>query len=277
MSASPSFSYASVVPQEGHSVGMVHSRASAGRSALDIEVLGYEAAAVLIDSGVLHDEGDLFDLDEARLLDVELFRTKAGALSANGQRLLANLAVVRDRPLWRILVSLSIRHVGPTAARALAMEFGSLPRIMDASDEELVGAEGVGPTIVTALREWFATDWRREIVEKWRRAGVRMEEERDSSIPRNLDGLSIVVTGSLGTFSRDEAKEAILARGGKAAGSVSKKTAFVVVGDAPGTKYDKAVQLKVPVLDEDGFRVLLDEGPDAARETAQIGEVAGDE
>jgi DNA ligase (NAD+) len=249
----------------------------AGRSALDIEVLGYEAAAALIDSGVLHDEGDLFDLDEARLLDVELFRTKAGALSANGQRLLANLAVVRDRPLWRILVSLSIRHVGPTAARALAMEFGSLPRIMDASDEELVGAEGVGPTIVTALREWFATDWRREIVEKWRRAGVRMEEERDSSIPRNLDGLSIVVTGSLGTFSRDEAKEAILARGGKAAGSVSKKTAFVVVGDAPGTKYDKAVQLKVPVLDEDGFRVLLDEGPDAARETAQIGEVAGDE
>ncbi|HEX6354314.1 NAD-dependent DNA ligase LigA [Actinophytocola sp.] len=244
----------------------------AGRSALDIEVLGYEAAAALIDSRVLHDEGDLFDLDEPRLLDVELFRTKAGALSANGQRLLQNLALVKDRPLWRILVSLSIRHVGPTAARALALEFGSLPRIMDASDEELVGAEGVGPTIVAALREWFATDWRREIVEKWRRAGVRMEEERDSSIPRNLDGLSIVVTGSLGTFSRDEAKEAILARGGKAAGSVSKKTAFVVVGDAPGTKYDKAVQLKVPVLDEDGFRVLLADGPDAAREMAQIGE-----
>ncbi|HEY0452326.1 NAD-dependent DNA ligase LigA [Actinophytocola sp.] len=243
----------------------------AGRSALDIEVLGYEAAAALIDSGVLGDEGDLFDLDEDKLTSVELFRTKAGTLSANGQKLLANLEVVKQRPLWKVLVALSIRHVGPTAARALAQEFGSLPRIMEASEEELAAAEGVGPTIVTAIQEWFATDWRREIVEKWRRAGVRMEEERDASIPRNLDGLSIVVTGSLQTFSRDEAKEAVLARGGKAVGSVSKKTAFVVVGDAPGSKHDKAIQLKVPVLDEDGFRVLLSEGPEAATEVATIG------
>jgi DNA ligase (NAD+) len=221
---------------------------------------------------VLADEGDLFDLDEEKLLQVELFRTKAGALSANGQKLLQNLDTVKERPLWRVLVALSIRHVGPTAARALALEFGSLPRIMDASEEELAEAEGVGPTIVTALREWFATDWRRELVEKWQRAGVRMEEERDESIVRNLEGMSIVVTGSLRTYSRDEAKESIMARGGKASGSVSKKTAFVVVGDAPGTKYDKAVQLKVPVLDEDGFRVLLEQGPDAAREVAQVGE-----
>ena len=243
----------------------------AGRSALDIEVLGYEAAAALIDSGVLADEGDLFDLDEAKLLAVELFRTKKGELSANGQKLLQNLETVKERPLWRILVALSIRHVGPTAARALALEFGSLPRIMAASDEELALAEGVGPTIVLALQEWFATDWRREIVDKWARAGVRMAEERDESIPRNLEGMSIVVTGSLATFSRDEAKESIMARGGRAAGSVSKKTSFVVVGDAPGSKHEKALQLKVPVLDEDGFRVLLDEGPDAAREVAQIG------
>jgi DNA ligase (NAD+) len=249
----------------------------AGRSALDIEVLGYEAAAALIDSGVLADEGDLFDLDEEKLLGVELFRTKAGALSANGQKLLQNLDTVKERPLWRILVALSIRHVGPTAARALALEFGSLPRIMNASEEELAEAEGVGPTIVTALQEWFATDWRREIVEKWQRAGVRMEEERDESIERNLEGMSIVVTGSLQTYSRDDAKEAIMARGGKASGSVSKKTAFVVVGDAPGSKYDKAVQLKVPVLDENGFRVLLEEGPDAAREIAQVGEEETDE
>jgi DNA ligase (NAD+) len=249
----------------------------AGRSALDIEVLGYEAAAALIDSGVLADEGDLFDLDEEKLLGVELFRTKAGALSANGQKLLQNLDTVKERPLWRILVALSIRHVGPTAARALALEFGSLPRIMNASEEELAEAEGVGPTIVTALREWFATDWRREIVEKWQRAGVRMEEERDESIERNLEGMSIVVTGSLQTYSRDDAKESIMARGGKASGSVSKKTAFVVVGDAPGSKYDKAVQLKVPVLDENGFRVLLEEGPDAAREIAQVGEEGSDE
>jgi DNA ligase (NAD+) len=248
----------------------------AGRSALDIEVLGYEAAAALIDADVLADEGDLFDLDEDRLLAVELFRTKAGALSANGQKLLQNLETVKERPLWRVLVALSIRHVGPTAARALALEFGSLPRIMAASEEELAEAEGVGPTIVVAVREWFDTPWRREIVDKWARAGVRMEDERDESIPRNLEGMSIVVTGSLRTFSRDEAKESIMARGGKAAGSVSKKTSFVVVGDAPGSKYEKAVQLKVPVLDEDGFRVLLDQGPDAAREVAQIGDDANE-
>ncbi|GAB3431688.1 NAD-dependent DNA ligase LigA [Actinophytocola sediminis] len=245
-----------------------------GRSALDIEVLGYEAAVALIDSGVLGDEGDLFDLDEQALLSVELFRTKAGTLSANGQKLLHNLDTVKQRPLWKVLVALSIRHVGPTAARALAQEFGSLPRIMAATDEELAAAEGVGPTIVAAVREWFDTPWRREIVEKWARAGVRMAEERDESIPRNLDGLSIVVTGSLRTFSRDEAKEAILARGGKAVGSVSKKTAFVVVGEAPGSKHDKAIQLKVPVLDEDGFAVLLDQGPEAATATATIGEQA---
>jgi len=244
----------------------------AGRSALDIEVLGNEAAVALINSDVLADEGDLFDLDEEKLTSVELFRTKAGALSANGQKLLANLETVKERPLWKVIVALSIRHVGPTAARALAIEFGSLPRIMAASEEELAQAEGVGPTIATALREWFATDWRRGIVEKWQAAGVRMAEERDTSIVRNLEGMSIVVTGSMRTYSRDEAKESIMARGGKASGAVSKKTAFVVVGDAPGSKYEKAVQLKVPILDEDGFRVLLEQGPEAATGVAQVGE-----
>ncbi|MFC4000562.1 NAD-dependent DNA ligase LigA [Prauserella oleivorans] len=242
----------------------------AGRGAFDIEVLGYEAASALLQSGVVTDEGDVFSLDEGKLKQVELFVTKAGELSANGQRLLANLDSAKDRPLWKVLVGLSIRHVGPTAAQALAREFGSLEAIDNATEEELAGVDGVGPTIAKAVREWFAVDWHREIVEKWRRAGVRMEEERDSSVPRNLEGLSIVVTGSLESFSRDEAKEAIMARGGKAAGSVSKKTAFVVVGDAPGSKYDKAVQLKVPVLNEDGFRVLLDRGPDAAREVAEV-------
>jgi DNA ligase (NAD+) len=135
----------------------------------------------------------------------------------------------------------------------------------------------VGPTIALAVREWAETEWRQDIVHKWRAAGVRMEETRDTSIPRNLEGLSIVVTGSLETFSRDEAKEAILSRGGKAAGAVSKKTAFVVVGDAPGSKYDKAVQLKVPVLDENGFRTLLAEGPEAATEVATIGAEEADE
>ncbi|MBK1786894.1 NAD-dependent DNA ligase LigA [Prauserella cavernicola] len=245
----------------------------AGRGAFDIEVLGWEAAGALLQAGVVADEGDVFELDEEKLLRVELFVTKAGELSANGARLLANLDSAKDRPLWKVIVGLSIRHVGPTAAQALAREFGSIERVDEAGEEELADVDGVGPTIAAAVREWFAVDWHREIVDKWRRAGVRMEEERDTSIPRHLEGLSIVVTGSLETFSRDEAKEQIMARGGKAVGSVSKKTAFVVVGEAPGSKYDKAVQLKVPVLNENGFRVLLEQGPDAAREVA---EVAGD-
>ncbi|GAB2990367.1 NAD-dependent DNA ligase LigA [Amycolatopsis acidiphila] len=240
----------------------------AGRGAFDIEVLGYEAATALLESGVVVDEGDIFDLDTEKLERVELFRTKAGDLSANARKLLANLDTAKDRPLWKVLVGLSIRHVGPTAAQALAREFGSLEAIEAASEEELADVDGVGPTIAAAVEEWFGVDWHREVVDKWRRAGVRMAEERDESIPRNLEGLSIVVTGSLSTYSRDEAKEAIMSRGGKAAGSVSKKTAFVVVGDAPGSKYDKAVQLKVPVLDEGGFQVLLDRGPDAAAEVA---------
>ncbi|MGF0247586.1 NAD-dependent DNA ligase LigA [Rhodococcus erythropolis] len=238
-----------------------------GRGAFDIEVLGYEAATGLLEAKVIGDEGDLFSLDAEKLIEVPIFRTNAGALSANGKRLLANLDSAKDKPLWRVLVALSIRHVGPTAARALAGEFGSLQRIREASVDELAAVDGVGSTIAAAVVEWFSVDWHQQIVDKWASAGVRMEDERDDSIPRNLEGLSIVVTGSLETYSRDQAKEAILVRGGKAAGSVSKKTAFVVVGEAPGSKHDKAVELGVPVLDEDGFRRLLEDGPDAVAPT----------
>ncbi len=233
----------------------------ASRSALDIEVLGYEAGVALLQAGVIADEGDLFTLTEDDLLRTELFRTKAGELSANGKRLLANLDKAKAAPLWRVLVALSIRHVGPTAARALATEFGSLDAIVSASTEQLAAVEGVGATIAAAVTEWFTVDWHRDIVGKWRAAGVRMADERDDSVPRTLAGLTIVVTGSLTGFSRDDAKEAIVARGGKAAGSVSKKTAYLVAGDSPGSKYDKAVELGVPILDEDGFRRLLEEGP----------------
>ncbi len=233
----------------------------AGRGALDIEGLGYEAAIALLKAGVIADEGDLFALSEDDLLRTELFRTKAGELSANGRRLLDNLDKAKQVPLWRVLVALSIRHVGPTAARALATEFGSLDAIMSASTEQLAAVEGVGPTIAAALTEWFTVDWHCAIVDKWRAAGVRMADERDASVPRTLEGLTIVVTGSLPGFSRDNAKEAIVARGGKAAGSVSKKTDYVIAGDSPGSKYDKAVELGVPILDEDGFRRLLAEGP----------------
>jgi DNA ligase (NAD+) len=242
----------------------------ASRSALDIEVLGYEAAVALLDAGAVSDEGDVFGLTEDDLLAVPLFTRKDGGLSANGRKLVTNLAEARDRPLWRVLVALSIRHVGPTAAQALARSFGDLDRILSASVEELAEAEGVGPTIAASVVEWAAVDWHREVVRKWAEAGVRMVEEADESVPRTLEGRSIVVTGSMAGFSRDEAKEAITSRGGKASGSVSKKTAFVVVGDAPGSKYDKAVELGVPVLDEDGFRVLLADGPDAALERAQV-------
>lgn len=233
----------------------------AGRGAFDIEGLGYEAAVALLAAGVIDDEGDLFTLTADDLLRTDLFTTKAGELSANGKRLLANLGKAKSQPLWRVLVALSIRHVGPTAARALAGEFGSLDAVMAASEEQLAAVEGVGPTIAAAVIEWFTVDWHRAIVDKWRAAGVRMADERDAGIERTLEGLSIVVTGSLTGFSRDEAKEAILVRGGKAAGSVSKKTAYVVAGDAPGSKYDKAIELGVPVLDEDGFRALLENGP----------------
>lgn len=233
----------------------------AGRGAFDIEGLGYEAAIALLQAGVITDEGDLFGLTTEDLLQTALFTTKAGEVSANGKRLLANLGRAKAQPLWRVLVALSIRHVGPTAARALATEFGSLDAVVAASEEQLAATEGVGPTIASAVVDWFTVDWHRAIVDKWREAGVRMADERDASIERTLEGLSIVVTGSLTGFSRDEAKEAIIARGGKAASSVSKKTAYVVAGDAPGSKYDKAVELGVPVLDEDGFRRLLENGP----------------
>ena len=238
----------------------------AGRGALDIEGLGYEAATALLQAGVISDEGDLFDLTADDLMRAEFFRTNKGELSANAKRLLKNLEQGKDRPLWRILVALSIRHVGPTAARALAGAFGSLEAIMAGSEEQLADVEGVGPTIAAALREWFDVDWHRAIVDKWAAAGVRMADERDTGIEPTLAGLTIVVTGSLTGFSRDEAKEAIIVRGGKAAGSVSKKTSFVVAGDAPGSKYDKAVELGVPILDEDGFRALLENGPMTMRD-----------
>ena len=254
----------------------------AGRGAFDIEVLGYEAADALLTAGSLEDEGDIFTLTEDRLLRVPMFTRApkkgegdAPVLSANGARLLTNLEEAKHRPLWRVLVGLSIRHVGPTAARALATEFRSMEAIKAASLEELAEAEGVGLTIAESIRRWFdgdEADWHNAIVDKWRAAGVTMEDEVDESMPRHLEGLSIVVTGSLTSFSRDQAKEAIITRGGKAASSVSKKTHFVVVGDAPGSKYDKAVSLEVPILDEDGFRVLLDQGPEAARKVAQVGD-----
>jgi DNA ligase (NAD+) len=243
----------------------------AGRGALDIDVLGYEAAVGLLEAGVVTDEGDVFDLDEDKLGRVELFRRKDGGLTANGRKLLEAIADARSRPLWRVLVALSIRHVGPTAAQALAREFRSVDRIRAASVDELAAADGVGAVIGRAVLDWFDVDWHVSIVQRWERAGVSLAEVAADEGPRPLHGLTVVVTGSLDSFSRDEATEAIQSRGGKAAGSVSKKTDFVVVGDNPGSKFDKAISLGVPVLDDAGFRVLLEDGPQAARAVAVPG------
>jgi DNA ligase (NAD+) len=244
----------------------------AGRGAFDIEVLGYEAAIALLQSHLLQDEGDIFFLDEEKLQRSPFFTKKNGTLSANGAKLLANLETRKDVPLWRVLVALSIRHVGPTAAQALARDFRSMDRIMAATEEELAAADGVGPTIATSVRDWFEVDWHRDVIEKWRSAGVRMADAGEDAPPGPLTGVTVVVTGSLRDYSRDQATAAIQERGGKVTGSVSKKTGFVVVGADPGSKYDKAVQVKAPILDDDGFAVLLADGPDAAREVASIGD-----
>ncbi|MFF8287648.1 NAD-dependent DNA ligase LigA [Streptomyces sp. NPDC016309] len=269
------------------------------RKALDIENFGYVAAAALtkpLEPGEppLRDEGDLFDLTIERLLPIKayvldqdsglpkrdprtgeekivtVFANQQGEPRKNALAMLENIAAAKQRPLARIITGLSIRHVGPVAAEALAREFRSIDRIERASEEELAAVEGVGPTIAASLKQWFEEDWHREILRKWRAAGVRMEEEStgEDEGPRPLEGLTVVVTGTLEKYTRDGAKEALQSRGAKVTGSVSKKTAFVVVGDNPGSKYDKAMQLKVPVLDEGGFQVLLEQGPDAAREVA---------
>jgi DNA ligase (NAD+) len=238
----------------------------AGRGAFDIEVLGYEAVSALLEDGLVADEGDVFGLTAERLETSAFFITKAGVLSANAVKLLANLAEARTRPLWRALVALSIRHVGPTAARALADEFGSLEAIEAASADQLAAVEGVGPTIAASLHQWFTVDWHRAIVDKWRSAGVRLAEENfDASraSARLLAGVTVVITGTLPELSRDEAGELVRAAGGKVSSSVSKKTHFVVAGENAGSKYDKAIELGVTVLDEAAFRTLLEQGPGA--------------
>ncbi|HEY2443620.1 MAG TPA: NAD-dependent DNA ligase LigA [Streptosporangiaceae bacterium] len=240
----------------------------AGRGGLDIEVLGYEAVTALLDSRLVTDEGDLFGLTEESLAAVPFFVNKAGELTVNSRKLVVNLEEAKSRPLWRILVALSIRHVGPTAARALAAHFGSLDAIAAASAEELAAADGVGPTIATAVIDWFTVDWHLTIVAKWREAGVRLAEDGPAGGAgggRPLAGLSLVITGSLAGYSRDSATEAVRSRGGKVTGSVSKKTDFVLAGENAGSKYDKAVEFGVPVLSEENFEILLGQGPDAAR------------
>ncbi len=244
----------------------------ASRGAFDIEVLGFEAASALLDSHLVSDEGDVFALTADKLAGSPFFMTIGGALTANATSLLRNLDEARTRPLWRVLVALSIRHVGPTAARALAAAFGSIDAIAQAPAETLTLVDEVGPTIAGSIIDWFGVDWHRGIVEKWREAGVQLADPGftgSGPVPGGsgagpLAGVTVVLTGTLPELTREEAAEAIQALGGKVSGSVSKKTSFVVAGENPGSKLDKAESLGVSVLDETGLRVLLSDGPDAA-------------
>jgi DNA ligase (NAD+) len=230
------------------------------RSALDIDVLGYEAAAALLADKLVTDEGDLFSLTLKDLANSEFFKKKDGSLSVIADRFIAGLELAKTRALWRILVALSIRHVGPTSAQALANKFGSIANIQKASAQELADIDGVGQVMAEAIVEWFSIDWHKQIMKKWEKAGVALVDAPKEKINQTLAGLTLVVTGSLVDFTRDGAAEAITSRGGKASSSVSSKTDFLVAGDAAGSKLDKAQELGITILDEAGFKKLLEKG-----------------
>lgn len=259
-------------PNTRYCPGQLHTRLTyiAGRGAFDIDALGEKAAYDLIHSGVLPDETGLFSLTEEDLRRTDAYTTKSGALNKQGETLLTTLAAAKEVDLWRVIVALSIRHVGPTAAKALANHYGSIPDVAAADVETMSTVDGVGPIIAESVRDWFAVSWHQEIVDAWAAAGVRMEQDvteqpsadAAGSIQADLlAGLSIVVTGTLEDFDRSSAKEAIESRGGKATGSVSKKTDYLVAGAKAGSKLTKAEELGIPVLDEAGFHKLLSEGP----------------
>ena len=232
----------------------------AGRGVFDIEALGEKAAWDLVRTGILTDEAELFNLREEDLLNSRVYTNSKGAVNAAGKKLIEGLKSQRDTDLWRVLTGLSIRHVGPTAARALAQKFGSMEAIRSASEEELAATDGVGQIIADSITQWFGVEWHRHIVDSWAVSGVTMEEEQGEEQPQTLAGLTVVVTGSLENFTRDGAKEAIVSRGGKAAGSVSKKTDYVVVGANAGSKAAKAEELGRPILNEQQFEELLETG-----------------
>ncbi len=227
------------------------------RAALDIDVLGYEAAVALLSDGVIEDESDLFSLTQESLVTSTFFTKKDGEAGKNVEKLLAALDEAKTRPLWRVIVALSIRHVGPTAAQALATTFGSLEKISQASAETLADIDGVGDTIAQSIVEWFAVDWHQAIVTKWARDGVVMEVVAGIALPQTLAGLTFVVTGGLEKYTRDSIAETITAHGGKPSSSVSKKTDYVLVGSDPGSKLAKAQELGVTIIDEAAFDALL--------------------
>jgi DNA ligase (NAD+) len=227
------------------------------RAALDIDVLGLEAAVALLSDRIITDESDLFSLTTQSLTRSEFFTKKDGSTGKNTEKLLAGLENAKTRPLWRIIVALSIRHVGPTAAQSLANNFGSMDAISKASVSELSEIDGLGETIAQSIVEWFAVDWHRQIIAKWQDAGVVMQAQSATDLPQTLANLTFVVTGGLESFTRDSIAETITAHGGKAASAVSKKTDYLLVGTEPGSKLAKAEELGVKVINEARFLELL--------------------
>jgi DNA ligase (NAD+) len=216
------------------------------RAALDIDVMGYEAASALLSSEIIVDESDLFDLTAEKLMRSEFFTKKDGSAGKNIEKLLAALDSAKVRPLWRVIV-----------AQALANTFGDMHAISKASAEELANIDGVGETIAQSITEWFAVDWHRQIIKKWEKAGVLMQAQAAADLPQTLAGLTFVVTGGLENFTRDSIAETITAHGGKPSSSVSKKTDYVLVGTDPGSKLAKAQELGVAIIDEARFLELL--------------------
>ena len=227
------------------------------RAALDIDVLGYEAAVALLNDAIITDEADIFSLTEAKLMKSVFFTKKDGSQGKNLEKLLEALEIAKTRPLWRTIVALSIRHVGPNAAQALATNFGSMDAITKASVAELAKIDGVGEVIAQSIVEWFDVDWHRNIIKKWSDAGVAMVNAKGADLPQTLEGLTFVVTGGLAGFTRDSIAETITAHGGKPTSSVSKKTDYVLVGSDPGSKLAKAQELGVTIIDEARFLELL--------------------
>ncbi len=227
------------------------------RAALDIDVLGYEAAVALLNDKIIRDESDIFSLTEDALMKSEFFTKKDGSRGKNLEKLLEALEEAKTRPLWRTIVALSIRHVGPTAAQALATTLGSMDAISKAPVETLSEIDGLGDVIAQSVVEWFDVDWHRNIINQWTKAGVTMVNQKPADLPQTLAGLTFVVTGGLEGFTRDSIAETITAHGGKPSSSVSKKTDYVLVGTDPGSKLAKAQELGVTIIDEARFLELL--------------------
>ena len=239
------------------------------RQGLDIEGLGEKAVNAILAAHLVVDEGDVFDLTADKLLSCPFFQTasKSGpVLSKNGEKLLDELEAAKTKSFDRYLVALNIRHVGKGVAPVIAAVYPNIDELEAASEEDLSQIEGVGPTLAHSIRAWFAVDWHRAIIEKWKAAGAMAGGAApDQDLPQTLAGLTIVVTGSVPGYSRDGANEAVVARGGKATGSVSKNTSCVVAGEGAGSKLTKAESLGVPVIDSSLFDTLLAGGLSAVQ------------